>query len=141
MATREEIYTAIRNADQAGDSAAVRKLGAYLATLPPEGSAPKPLDASATNEMAMHRARLAQLEAEEHQRAASGPPSQAWDVSKDLAKGAADTALNLGSQALAVPVAGLAGLRQGAYNLAAEAGGEQPGISAADRVAQASKAM
>jgi hypothetical protein len=40
MATREEIYTAIRNADKAGDSAAVRKLGDYLKTLPAEGAAP-----------------------------------------------------------------------------------------------------
>lgn len=34
MATREEIYDAIRNADKAGDSEAVRKLGAYLQTMP-----------------------------------------------------------------------------------------------------------
>ncbi len=33
MATREEIYAAIRNADKAGDSAAVAKLGAYLQTM------------------------------------------------------------------------------------------------------------
>jgi hypothetical protein len=36
MATREDIYAAIRNADQAGDSASVRKLGEYLQTLPAE---------------------------------------------------------------------------------------------------------
>lgn len=35
MTTREEIYAAIRNADAAGDGDSVRKLGAYLATLPP----------------------------------------------------------------------------------------------------------
>lgn len=33
MATREEIYTAIRNADKAGDTESVRKLGAYLQTM------------------------------------------------------------------------------------------------------------
>lgn len=33
MATRDEIYTAIRNADAAGDSEAVAKLGAYLQTM------------------------------------------------------------------------------------------------------------
>lgn len=33
MPTREEIYAAIRNADKAGDSEAVRKLGAYLQTM------------------------------------------------------------------------------------------------------------
>lgn len=55
MATRDEIYTAIRNADKAGDSAAVRKLGDYLKTLPPEGEA-KPLDASSTHEMAVKAA-------------------------------------------------------------------------------------
>jgi hypothetical protein len=36
MTTREDIYTAIRNADAAGDSDSVRKLGAYLQTLPPD---------------------------------------------------------------------------------------------------------
>lgn len=41
MATREEIYTAIRNADKAGDSASVQKLGAYLATM----DAPEPAKA------------------------------------------------------------------------------------------------
>jgi hypothetical protein len=50
MATRDEIYTAIRNADKAGDSAAVRKLGDYLKTMPAD--TPKPLDASSTHEMA-----------------------------------------------------------------------------------------
>lgn len=33
MATREEIYAAIRNADRAGDAESVRKLGAYLQTM------------------------------------------------------------------------------------------------------------
>lgn len=35
MATQDEIIQAIRAADKAGDSASVRKLGAYLKTLPP----------------------------------------------------------------------------------------------------------
>lgn len=39
MATTEEIYTAIRNADKAGDAESVRKLGAYLQTME---SAPAP---------------------------------------------------------------------------------------------------
>ena len=34
MATTDEIYAAIRNADKAGDSESVRKLGAYLQTMP-----------------------------------------------------------------------------------------------------------
>jgi hypothetical protein len=33
MPTRDEIYTAIRNADKVGDSESVRKLGAYLQTM------------------------------------------------------------------------------------------------------------
>lgn len=36
MPTRADIYQAIRNADKAGDSASVQKLGAYLNTLPPD---------------------------------------------------------------------------------------------------------
>lgn len=39
MPTREEIYTAIRNADKAGDAESVRKLGAYLQTM---GGQPAP---------------------------------------------------------------------------------------------------
>jgi hypothetical protein len=38
MATREQIYTAIRNADAAGDVESVQKLGAYLRTLPSESA-------------------------------------------------------------------------------------------------------
>lgn len=39
MTTREDIYAAIRSADQAGDSASVQKLAAFLQTLPPDQSA------------------------------------------------------------------------------------------------------
>lgn len=39
MATRDDIFQAIRNADAAGDTAAVQKLGAYLQTLPATPSA------------------------------------------------------------------------------------------------------
>lgn len=42
MATREEIYTAIRNADKAGDAEAVRKLGAYLQSMPQERPTAQP---------------------------------------------------------------------------------------------------
>lgn len=42
MATRADIYAAIRNADAAGDSASVQKLGAYLQTLPPDTPAVSP---------------------------------------------------------------------------------------------------
>lgn len=38
MVTRTEVEQAIRNADAAGDSASVRKLGAYLKTLPVDGT-------------------------------------------------------------------------------------------------------
>jgi hypothetical protein len=42
MTTRADIYAAIRNADAAGDSASVQKLGAYLQTLPPDTPAVSP---------------------------------------------------------------------------------------------------
>jgi hypothetical protein len=45
MATREEIYAAIRNADAAGDSASVQKLGAYLQTMSAPKKAVGPSDA------------------------------------------------------------------------------------------------
>lgn len=38
MATRDDIYKAIRNADAAGDSESVQKLGAYLATMPEDAA-------------------------------------------------------------------------------------------------------
>lgn len=39
MPTRDEVMQAIRNADAAGDSASVRKLGAYLQTMPADAQA------------------------------------------------------------------------------------------------------
>lgn len=43
MPTRAEVYDAIRNADKAGDSAGVRKLGEYLKTLPEDQAPPPPV--------------------------------------------------------------------------------------------------
>lgn len=40
MATRADIYDAIRNADKAGDTASVQKLAAYLQTMPADPVAP-----------------------------------------------------------------------------------------------------
>lgn len=42
MATREELYTALRNADKAGDAAGAAKLAAYIQSLPAEAVAPAP---------------------------------------------------------------------------------------------------
>ena len=46
MATQDEIIQAIRAADKAGDSASVRKLGAYLKTLPAQAAAPAEIDST-----------------------------------------------------------------------------------------------
>lgn len=54
MATRDEVIQAIRNADKAGDSAAVRRLGEYLGTLREDGT-PK----SAPESAAQHVGNLA----------------------------------------------------------------------------------
>lgn len=43
MPTRAEVYDAIRNADKAGDSAGVRKLGEYLKTMPEDQAPPPPV--------------------------------------------------------------------------------------------------
>lgn len=40
MPTREELYTALRNADKAGDAEGARKLAAYIQSLPAETAAP-----------------------------------------------------------------------------------------------------
>lgn len=44
MATQDEIIQAIRAADKAGDSASVRKLGAYLKSMPAQAAAPAEID-------------------------------------------------------------------------------------------------
>ena len=44
MATQDEIIQAIRAADKAGDSASVRKLGAYLKSMPAQTAAPVEID-------------------------------------------------------------------------------------------------
>jgi hypothetical protein len=104
MATREEIYTAIRNADKAGDSAAVRKLGDYLKTMPAD--APQPLDASSTHEMAIK---------------AADEPSTARKIANNIVDYAppvagVEAAGSLLSGAVAAPIAGLAGMGAGVTN-------------------------
>lgn len=47
MATREELYDALRNADKAGDAEGARKLAAYIQSLPAEGT---PASAAPTGE-------------------------------------------------------------------------------------------
>lgn len=47
MATRDDIYAAIRNADKAGDTESVQKLAAYLQTMPPDGAPVDQLSAEA----------------------------------------------------------------------------------------------
>jgi hypothetical protein len=106
MATRAEIYEAIRNADKAGDSAGVRKLGEYLKTLPAEDTAPAPTLAST----AEHQARLANAEADlAHEQSPMRGVGRVVDAAGDVLKGAGDVALTLGSQAVVTPIAGLAG--------------------------------
>jgi hypothetical protein len=115
MPTREEIYNAIRNADKAGDSAGVRKLGEYLKTLPAE-------DASTSDDTdAPHRQRLQQIQAELQQMEADKPGlvQNVLGIGGNFLKGAADTALNLGSSMVSTPAAGFAGALTTAGNLAA----------------------
>jgi hypothetical protein len=116
MPTREEVYTAIRNADAAGDSAGVRKLGDYLKTLPAEQS-----DAAPHVVMDAHRKRLGQIQDELKQIEADKPGlvGSVLGVGGNFLKGAADTALNLGTSMVATPAAGIAGLATTAGNLAA----------------------
>lgn len=105
MPTRDDIYAAIRNADKAGDSAAVRKLGEYLQTLPTEempAAAPPAMD---------HSKRIAEIDAELKQLETEKPGTieNTWGVVKNFAKGAGDVALNLGAPMVTTPVAGVAG--------------------------------
>lgn len=141
MATRDEIYTAIRNADKAGDSAAVRTLGDYLKAMPADDAAPKPVDASTTHEMALKRAKQFEDQAAAERAKQPGVVGNALGVAGNFAKGVGDTALNLGSQVAAVPVAGLAGISQGIQNTYDQAAGNPVGMSAADRVAKVQNAM
>lgn len=109
------------------------KQPAWMAA-PVEGAS-KPLDASSTHEMALQRAKQFEDAAAAIRAKAPGAVGNALGVAGNFAKGVGDTALNLGSQILAVPAAGLAGIAQGAKNLVS------PGMSAADRVAQVSNAL
>ena len=102
MPTRAEIYVAIRNADKAGDSAGVRKLGEYLKTLPAD-------DAGSLTDLAAHQQRITELGAELAERKESHPFRDAGNFALDMAKGIGDTALTLGSQVVMAPLAGLAG--------------------------------
>jgi hypothetical protein len=104
------------------------------ASAPVEG-APKPVDASTTHEMALKRAKQFEDAAAAERAKQPGVVGNALGMVGGFAKGVGDTALNLGSQVVAVPAAGLAGIAQGAKNLVS------PGMSAADRVAQVSNAM
>ena len=53
MATREELYTALRNADAAGDNAGAAKLAAYIQGLPAEAPPEAPPDALKTPPQAL----------------------------------------------------------------------------------------
>jgi len=115
-ATREQVYVAIRNADAAGDSAAVRKLGAYLKTLPAEDAAPaNPVDARGSLEnIAEHQRRLANAEAELADETSlpkriGNTVANIGATGLDMTKAAGDTALTLGAGAVMTPLAGIAG--------------------------------
>lgn len=104
MATRAEIYTAIRNADASGDSAAVRKLGEYLKSLPADEAAPGSL-----TDLAASQQRITDLDAQIAEQKESKPFTEVGRVALDVGKGIADTALTLGAQAVTMPAAGIAG--------------------------------
>lgn len=110
MPSRAEIYQAIRNADAAGDSAGVRRLGEYLKTLPPEEPKSAVETPGTIENTAEHQRRLAEAQQNlDTERSTAGVRNSAETV-LDYNKAGADTALTLGSQMIATPVAGLAGL-------------------------------
>lgn len=115
------------------------KQPAWMAA-PVEGK-PAPVDASTTHEMALKRAKMFEDAAAAERAKAPGIVGNTLGVAGNFAKGVGDTALNLGSQLVAVPAAGLAGVTQGIQNVYDKAAGNPVGMSAADRVAQVSNAM
>lgn len=106
MPSREEIYTAIKNADAAGDSAGVRRLGEYLKTLPAE-EAPAPPAAPATPRQPFDRAAALKQNAEA---AKQRKVDTLREFGTDFFKSAGDTAASLVSNAITTPIAGVAGL-------------------------------
>jgi hypothetical protein len=121
MATREELYDALRNADKAGDTEGARKLATYIQSLPAEEPA---------------KAAVAE--------APSGAPewlARANDVGASFLKNTqgalAEPAAQIASGMIATPVAGLAGMAQGIKNFIP--GFE--GMPAADRVRQVENAI
>lgn len=81
MATRDDIYNAIRNADKAGDTASVQKLAAYLQTMPAD-STPVHVNSPATTALIDNDA------ISQGAKDATGPVAYL----KDLAGGAGDLA-------------------------------------------------
>ena len=103
------------------------------------GLTPKPLTASATDAMAVHRARLAKaeegLKAEQDSQGAIPTLLRAQrQIGSDFLTGVGDTALSLGRGIVAAPVAGIAGLARGAVNMGEQALGLPQGTPAADVV-------
>lgn len=109
MPSREELYTALRNADKAGDADGARKLAAYIQSMPAETSTeatPAPSGASAIPGGGISQAALAGA-------AARGAPAVARTASDDslLGKivGPVDAGLALASGAVvgaAAPIVG-----------------------------------
>lgn len=90
MATRADIYAAIRNADAAGDAASVQKLGAYLQTMPAD-AAPVHVNSPATT---------AQIDNDAISQDAKAGPSMFGEVARqfgNLAAGAVRGAGSIGS--------------------------------------------
>jgi len=112
--------------------------GEIIDHLAPGAGAPKPVDASSTHEMALKHAKQFE-DAASAERAKQ--PGVVLGTIGGFAKGVGDTALNLGSQVVAVPAAGLAGISQGIQNTYDQVAGNPIGMSAADRIAQVSNAM
>jgi hypothetical protein len=116
MAEISQLERALRNADAAGDTQAARMLASEISRMRTQPAA-APAQHGASGSWA-----------QDAPRAPVGPG--------DAVAGILEPAMNLGSAAIATPLAGFAGLAQGAKNLAT--GG---GMPADDRIAQVQNAM
>lgn len=102
MADREQLYTALRNADAAGDTAAAQKLASYIRSLPADAPAPNPQQVAG-----VPGADSSMLAGNRSVGQPAAPSTDSW---MGKLAGLVEPVLTLGSGAIAAPVGAIAGM-------------------------------
>jgi hypothetical protein len=102
MADREQLYTALRNADAAGDTAAAQKLAAYIRSMPADSPAPNPQQVAG-----VPGADPTMLDGNRNVGKPAAPSTDSW---MGKLAGVVEPALAMGSGAIGGTVGALAGM-------------------------------